>query len=110
MQTNDERSPGGEGSEDTTRAVEHVQNVERNRDALEAQARRTDATTPAGVGEEAARGTPGTQHASEDPTRAAEHAHAAAENRDALAEQARRTEATTSLPHTGRDGNREGQG
>jgi hypothetical protein len=36
---------GRTGSEDTSRAEEHVRNAEENRDALEAQARRTDATT-----------------------------------------------------------------
>jgi hypothetical protein len=34
------------GSEDTTRAVENVRNAQENREALEAQARRVEATTP----------------------------------------------------------------
>lgn len=38
-------STGRSGSEDTSRAEEHVRNAEENRDALEAQARRTEATT-----------------------------------------------------------------
>jgi len=37
-------SLGRGGSEDTSRAEEHVRNAEENRDALEAQSRRTDST------------------------------------------------------------------
>jgi hypothetical protein len=36
----------GMGGEDNSRAAENVRNVQENRDALEAQARRVDATTP----------------------------------------------------------------
>ena len=35
----------GTSSEDTSRAEQHVRNAEENREALEAQKRRTDATT-----------------------------------------------------------------
>ncbi|HEX5724188.1 MAG TPA: hypothetical protein VFX98_01910, partial [Longimicrobiaceae bacterium] len=38
--------PAGEGSEDATRAAAHARQAEENRDALEEQARRTEATTP----------------------------------------------------------------
>ena len=99
------------GSEDTSRAEEHVRNAEENRDALEAQARRTDATTgsetdrpiDASRGMDAGGGTrtdggmtaraPG--RTSEDTSEAEATVHAAARNRDALEAQHRRTEATT---------------
>lgn len=101
---------GNTGSEDNSRAVEHVHNAEENRDALEAQARRTEATTPPEIRADTDRDRGGTttggtgrtagganlgNQGSEDPSQAAAHAHNAAENRDALEEQARRTEATT---------------
>lgn len=40
---------GQTGSEDNSEAQRHARNAEENRDALEAQARRTDATTPPDV-------------------------------------------------------------
>ena len=44
-QNRQDASTGRTGSEDTSRAEEHVRNAEENRDALEAQKHRTDATT-----------------------------------------------------------------
>ena len=110
------------GSEDNREALEHVRNAEENRDALEAQARRTEATTPDDVadrpiqGSAATQGTTGTSgttgsqgmsaagqgmsgtsgrtEGSEDPSEAREHVHNAEENRDALEAQNRRVEET----------------
>lgn len=93
------------GSEDTSRAETHVRNAEENRDALEAQARRTDATT----GSETDRpvdGSPGMDagggmtasgpgRTSEDTSEAEANVHEAERNRDALEEQHRRVDSTT---------------
>lgn len=103
-----------QGSEDTSEAREHVRNVEENRDALEAQNRRVEATAPPEVhspvngggtggrtGGMSATGIGGSgnrtgtdTHALEDTSSAREHAHNAEENRDALEAQSRRVEAT----------------
>ncbi len=106
------------GSEDTTRNERLVENAADNRDALAAQARRTDATAPpevnatgapnqagsdAGTGarqqsgvangaQQRAGGTP--DQGNEDTERNEEQVRRAAENRDALAAQARKTEET----------------
>ncbi|HKP77371.1 MAG TPA: hypothetical protein VJT67_17710 [Longimicrobiaceae bacterium] len=45
----DQDRTAGMGSEDTSRAEEHSRNAEENRDALEAQSQRTDATAAAGT-------------------------------------------------------------
>ncbi len=102
MQQNLGNGAPGQGSEDTTEAVRHVQNAEENRDALEAQSRRTEATTDPAVREHPVRegvqassgGLGGGTLGTEDASRAAAHAESAAENRDALEAQNRRTEAT----------------
>ncbi|HEX8691049.1 MAG TPA: hypothetical protein VF746_01305 [Longimicrobium sp.] len=92
----------GLGSEDASEAREHVRNAEENRDALEAQNRRTEATTPShlqsdgpvgGTGGMSAGGA-GQDQGSEDASRAREHVHEAEENRDALEAQNRRVEET----------------
>lgn len=111
-----------QGNEDTSAAREHVHAAEENRDALEAQNRRTEATTPESVntpiGE--GRGTAGSGSAgggnsgggqggmnatggasatgsdrgNDDPSQARENVRSAEENRDALAAQNRRVEAS----------------
>ncbi len=97
-----------QGSEDASRAREHVRNAEENRDALAAQNRRVEATAPAEARSDVDAGTRGGSgmsaagigsagsgnQGSEDTSAAREHAQNAAENRDALAAQARRVEAT----------------
>lgn len=96
-----EGTRGNGGSDDPSRAREHVRNAEENRDALAAQSRRTQATAPAGTdqpigGNDAgamnASGLPG---ASEDASRAAAHAGEAERNRDALADENQRVRNTT---------------
>jgi hypothetical protein len=120
-QRTDERRMDGAGSdggasEDPSRAREHVEAAADNRDALAAQSRRTDATTPAetrqpvggtsggmsasGAGERVGSTSGDTSGgmsatgggSSEDASAAAAHAEEAARNRDALAEQHRRVE------------------
>jgi len=101
--------PADQGSEDASRAREHVRNAEENRDALAAQNRRVEATAPAEARSDVDAGTragsgmsatgigtagSGSQQGSEDASAAREHVQNAAENRDALAAQARRVEAT----------------
>ena len=88
-------------SEDASEAREHVRNAEENRDALEAQHQRTEATAPASV-DQPVRGIDqggmsgsGAPRASEDASQAASHVHEAERNRDALEEQNRRVENTT---------------
>ncbi|HEU4562063.1 MAG TPA: hypothetical protein VFS20_29820 [Longimicrobium sp.] len=88
-----------QGNEDTTEAREHVHAAEENRDALEAQNRRTEATAPDSVDTPIGSGTngmsaTGTTRASDDPSQARENLRHAEENRDALAEQSRRVEAS----------------
>jgi len=101
----------GSTSEDTSRAEEHVRNAEENRDALEAQARRTDATTgsetdrpidgsramDAGDGTLTSggmtAGAPG--RTSEDTSEAEANVREAERNRDALEAQKRRVDSTT---------------
>lgn len=88
-------------SEDASQAREHVRNAEENRDALEAQSQRTEATAPAGV-DQPVRGSDsggmsasGTSRASEDASQAAAHVQEAERNRDALEEENRRVQDTT---------------
>jgi len=108
----------GYGSEDASEARDHVRAAEENRDALEAQNRRTEATAPdrvnTPVGDQggtsassgsSTSGTPsssgttydasGSPRPSEDASQAREHVRAAEENRDALADENRRVEHTT---------------
>jgi cell division septum initiation protein DivIVA len=112
QERNDWQSDAGRtGSEDTSRAEEHVRNAEENRDALEAQARRTEATTGSETDQpvEGSRsmdtgggtltsggmtaGAPG--RTSEDTSEAEANVREAERNRDALEAQARRVERTT---------------
>jgi hypothetical protein len=96
-----------QGNEDTSQAREHVHAAEENRDALEAQSRRTEATapdsvnTPIGGGSQNASGggqggmnAAGASRGNDDPSQARENLRNAEENRDALAEQNRRVEAS----------------
>jgi hypothetical protein len=98
------RDPG-QGSEDTRRNEEHVRAAEENRDALAAQARRTDATTDSDTtsrplqgmdGGSSGTGTSsgGNVHGASGAAPGADAARAAAENRDALADESRRVEQT----------------
>jgi hypothetical protein len=103
---------GRSGSEDTSRAEEHVRNAEENRDALEAQNRRTEATTssetdrpieglrtpqPGGLDAAATggRSVDGAGRTSEDTSEAEANVREAERNRDALEAQNRRVEGTT---------------
>lgn len=86
-------------SEDPSEAREHARNAEENRDALEAQNRRTEATAPAEV-DQPVRGTdPGglsaSGTASDDAPEAARRADEAERNRRALEDQNRRVQETT---------------
>ncbi|MFL5384880.1 MAG: hypothetical protein ACJ8GN_20365 [Longimicrobiaceae bacterium] len=98
------------GSEDTSRAEEHVRNAEENRDALEAQSRRTEATTGSetdrpidasrmdgGGGTLTSGGmtASGPGRTSEDTTEAEANVREAERNRDALEAQKRRVDSTT---------------
>ena len=97
------------GSEDTSRAEEHVRNAEENRDALEAQARRTEATTSGETGRPvegirpgasgtSARGgmsAEGAGRTSEDTSEAEANVREAERNREALEAQHSRVERTT---------------
>ena len=105
----------GFGSEDASEAREHVRAAEENRDALDAQSRRTEATAPDSVStpigaangglrtserldaSAGASGMPatGSSPVSEDASQAREPVRAAGENRDALADEHRRVESTT---------------
>jgi hypothetical protein len=87
------------GSEDASEAREHARNAEENRDALEAQSRRVEATEPPELRDQPREGTGGMSaggagQGSEDASRAREHARDAEENRDALEAQNRRVEET----------------
>ena len=93
------RGVDGFGTEDSSQAQRHAENAEQNRDALEAQSRRTDATAPSGVdqpiqGSEES-GMSASTRASEDASRAAANVDDAERNRDALEAQNRRVEDTT---------------
>ena len=97
------------GSEDTSRAEEHVRNAEENRDALEAQARRTEATTSGetdrpiegtrpGASDTTVRGglsAEGAGRTTEDTSEAEANVREAERNRDALEAQSDRVERTT---------------
>jgi len=86
-----------QGSEDASEAREHVRNVEENRDALKAQAQRTEATAPVDVRSRPVEGLSGPGQggtASEDASGARGHVRSAEENRDALEAQNRRVEST----------------
>ena len=88
-------------SEDASEAREHVRNAEENRDALEAQSQRTEATAPASVDQpirgidQGGMSASGTTRGSEDASQAASHVEEAERNRDALEAQSRRVEETT---------------
>jgi hypothetical protein len=95
---------GGQGSDDPSRAQEHVRAAEENRDALAAQNQRTASSTPGSVdmprvdgggGQGGMSATGAGSQGSDDPSRAREHVRAAEENRDALADENRRVENST---------------
>jgi hypothetical protein len=93
------RDPGAQGGEDTTRNEQHVRAAEENRDALAAQARRTEATTDLDTTSRPVEGigggtSGGGYHASSGARPGADAAQSAAENRDALADESRRVEET----------------
>jgi hypothetical protein len=100
------RGTDGFGTEDASQAQRHVQNAEENRDALEAQSRRTEATAPSGVDQPiqgtTGGGMSGSGRASEDSSQAAAHVDEAERNRDALEEQNRRVENSTPSDLQGR--------
>jgi hypothetical protein len=81
------------GSEDNRENLEHVRNVEENRDALAEQARRIEATAPEGT-DRPVEGLRVPGMGGEDTTQAAENVRNVRENLDALQEQARRVEAS----------------
>ncbi|MBV9774136.1 MAG: hypothetical protein JO040_09320 [Gemmatimonadetes bacterium] len=88
------------GSEDNTENVRHVQDAQQNRDALEAQARRTDATAPEATSHPVQglsnRGSGGSgTTGSEDNTQAMRNVQNAEANTEALQAESRRVEATT---------------
>jgi hypothetical protein len=92
------------GSEDSSRAEEHVRNAEENRDALEAQNRRTEATTSGETDRPIEGSRPahsggidaaGTGRTSEDTSDAEANVREAGRNRDALEAQHSRVERTT---------------
>jgi hypothetical protein len=85
-----ERSTG-QGGEDTSQNREHVENASDNRDALAAQARRTEATTPADLNATAR--TENASGAGQDANNA-QAMREVEENRRALEEQNRRTAAS----------------
>ncbi len=87
-----DRNENRQGSEDNTQNVEHVENAAENRDALAAQARRTEATTPEATNVPI--GSQNSSGAAQDRDNV-EAMRAVEENRDALREQNRRTAATT---------------
>ncbi|HEX8905429.1 MAG TPA: hypothetical protein VF771_11330 [Longimicrobiaceae bacterium] len=86
-------------SEDATEAREHVRNAEENRQALEAQKQRTDATAPPEVDQPVRGIDPGGMSASgsvsDDASEAARRAEEAERNRRALEDQNRRVQETT---------------
>jgi hypothetical protein len=86
-------------SEDPSEAREHVRNAEENREALEAQNRRTGATAPADVDQPVRGSDPGGLSASgtpsDDASEAARRAEEAERNRRALEDQNRRVRETT---------------
>jgi len=120
----DQDRNAGTGSEDTSRAEEHARNAEENRDALEAQSQRTEATAAAGTDQPVERTTPqpgtstapqmewsepgarrpidggmhavGGSGALEDTSGAQANVREAERNRDALEAQSDRVERTTS--------------
>ena len=82
------------GSDDPRQAQEHVRNVQENRDALEDQARRVDASAPEST-DRPVEGLHVDGMGGEDTRQAAENQRNVRENLEALQEQARRVEATT---------------
>lgn len=104
----DRNDRGNTGSEDASQAREAVHRVEENRDALEQQARRVDATAPdstdqpiRGIGNDAGSGSGGmragsggTGTGSDDPSQAAANVRSVEEDTEAIREQARRVEAS----------------
>jgi hypothetical protein len=81
------------GSEDPRQAQEHMRNVQENRDALEEQARRVDASAPAST-DRPIEGMRVDGMGGEDNTQAAENQRNVRENLEALQDQARRVDAS----------------
>jgi FtsZ-binding cell division protein ZapB len=81
-----------QGSEDNTEATEHVRNAQENRDALEEQARRVDATAP--DTDQPVEGFRVDGMGGEDNSQASENLRRVQENTDALRDQARRVDAS----------------
>jgi hypothetical protein len=82
------------GSEDATEARQHMRNVQENRDALEEQARRVDASAPDGT-DRPVEGVHVRGMGGEDNSRAVENQRDVQENLRALQDQSRRVEAST---------------
>ncbi|HEX8391932.1 MAG TPA: hypothetical protein VF665_06175 [Longimicrobium sp.] len=82
-----------QGSEDNRQAVEHVHNVQENRDALQDQARRVQATAP--DTDQPVEGLRVAGMGGEDNSQAAENVRRVQENTQALRDEARRVDATT---------------
>jgi hypothetical protein len=83
----------GNASEDTTEAREHMRNVRENTEALAAEARRVEATAPAGT-DRPVQGTRTDGMGGEDNRMAAENQRNVQENTEALRDQARLVDAT----------------
>lgn len=81
------------GSEDNRENLEHVRNVEENRQALEEQARRVDASAPDST-ERPVEGVRVPGMGGEDTRQAEENVRNVRENLEASQEQARRVEAS----------------
>lgn len=82
------------GSEDTTEARQHMRNVQENREALEEQARRVDASAPDST-DHPVEGVRVPGMGGEDNSRAVENQRNVQENLHALQDQSRRVDATT---------------
>jgi hypothetical protein len=83
-----------QGSEDTTQSRANSDAVAEGRDALEAQARRIEATAPAST-DQPIQGLGDRATGSEDNSQNVEDMRRVAENTQAMREQARRVDATT---------------
>ncbi|HEU0013307.1 MAG TPA: hypothetical protein VFQ45_06460 [Longimicrobium sp.] len=90
MAQNDDRNVG---SDDNSRNLEHMRNVEENTQALADQARRVDATSPESTNHPV-EGVRAPGMGGEDNRQAAENVRSVEENTRALADQADRVNAT----------------
>lgn len=89
-QDNDDRR----GTEDNRENLEHMRNVQRNTEALHDQARRVEASAPAGT-DRPVEGLHVAGMGGEDTRLARENVRNVEQNRDALEAQSRRVDATT---------------